>query len=63
MTDVPFHLTRLGRAFFERDVPELVKQLTRLNENIEALSEAFANIGIVANGDPEEPDHEPENEP
>ena len=32
MSDVPFHLTKTGRQFFEATMPELVRQLTRLND-------------------------------
>lgn len=32
---IQFHETRLGRMFYERDVPALVRQLTRLNEILE----------------------------
>ena len=40
MTHVPFHVTRAGREFYERHVPELLRQLARLNENLEALARA-----------------------
>ena len=42
MTDIPFHATRMGQRFFEHTAPELVRQLSRLNENLERLSEAEA---------------------
>jgi integrase len=38
MSDTPFYLTRAGKQFYERTVPELVKQLRRLNENLEQLA-------------------------
>ena len=31
MTDVPFHATRMGQRFYEHTVPELARQLSRLN--------------------------------
>jgi hypothetical protein len=37
MPDVPFHLTRNGRLFYERTMPELVRQLGRMNELLERL--------------------------
>lgn len=37
MTDVPFHLTRMGQRFYEATLPDLVTQLERLNTNIERL--------------------------
>jgi len=33
MTD--FHTTRMGQTYYDRTVPELVRQLTRLNDNLE----------------------------
>ena len=32
MNEVPFYQTRMGRQFYEATVPELVRQLTRLND-------------------------------
>lgn len=32
MSHVPFYQTRAGRQFYEVTVPELVRQLTRLND-------------------------------
>ena len=32
MNDVPFHLTRMGRDFYDVTVPALVRELARLNE-------------------------------
>ena len=40
MTDVPFHVTRMGARFYEHTVPELARQLSRLNDNLERLIEA-----------------------
>ena len=34
---VEFFQTRMGRQFFDGTMPELVKQLTRLNELLERL--------------------------
>ena len=39
MNETPFYRTRMGSIFFERTVPELVKQLTRLNDILERLAE------------------------
>ncbi len=39
MSDVPFHLTRMGVRFYEHIVPEMVRQLERLNANLERLAE------------------------
>ena len=37
MSETPFFKTRMGQRFYERTMPELVKQLERLNENLERL--------------------------
>ena len=37
MSGVPFYMTKMGRTFFEHTVPELVRQVERLNENLERL--------------------------
>ena len=38
MSETPFYRTRMGQAFYERTVPELVKQLGRLNDLLERLA-------------------------
>jgi hypothetical protein len=35
--DTPFHQTRMGQQFYEKTVPEIVRQLERLNELLERL--------------------------
>ena len=35
MTEIPFYATRMGMRFYEHTAPELVRQLKRLNENLE----------------------------
>jgi len=47
MTSVPFHQTRMGQRFYEHTMPELVRQLTRLNENLES---------VIASQDESQPD-------
>ena len=39
MDETRFYRTRMGSIFFERTVPELVKQLTRLNDILERLAD------------------------
>ena len=39
MNGTPFHQTALGRAFYERDVPALVRELARLNDLLAKLVE------------------------
>jgi len=38
VSDVPFHLTLMGRRFYEATMPALVEALERLNANLERLS-------------------------
>ena len=37
MSETPFYKTRMGQRFYERTMPELVKQLARLNDLLERL--------------------------
>ena len=37
MSETPFFRTRMGQRFYERTMPELVRQLERLNELLERL--------------------------
>ncbi len=39
MSGIPFHNTVMGQRFYEHTVPELVRQMVRLNENLERLVE------------------------
>jgi hypothetical protein len=39
MSDVEFWQTRAGRIFYEKTLPELVKQIQRLAEAVERLTE------------------------
>jgi len=41
MNDIAFHQTRMGRDFYDRTVPELVRQLARLNELLERVVAAL----------------------
>lgn len=38
MSDIPFHRTQMGQHFFEATVPSLVRELARLNTNLERLA-------------------------
>ena len=40
-----FHETRMGVRFYEHTLPELVRQLTRLNENLERLADLHVRAG------------------
>lgn len=35
MADIPFFRSRMGQRFYEHTMPELVRQLTRLNDLLE----------------------------
>ena len=37
MSDIPFHRTVMGRDYYDRTLPELVRQITRLNDLVERL--------------------------
>jgi hypothetical protein len=37
MEQVPFYQTRMGQQFYERTLPELVRQIERLNGLLERL--------------------------
>lgn len=39
MSGPEFFQTRMGVRFFEHTIPELVKQLTRLNDVLESLAQ------------------------
>jgi hypothetical protein len=39
VNEVPFHATRTGQVFYERTLPELVRQIERLNGLLERLVE------------------------
>ena len=59
MSDVPFHLTRMGVRFYEHTVPELVRQLERLNENLERLVGAHGEHRGPSSEDVREPAGKP----
>ena len=42
MNGTLFHQTAMGRAFYERDVPALVRELARLNDLLTKLVEQRA---------------------
>lgn len=39
MSDVPFYRTQMGHRFYESTAPSLVRELARLNDNLERLVE------------------------
>ena len=38
MTDVPFHLTLMGKRYYEATLPALVEAIDRLNANLERIA-------------------------
>jgi hypothetical protein len=41
MNDAPFHTTRMGATFYEKTMPELLRQITRMNDLLERLATAL----------------------
>ena len=39
MNETPFFMTRMGHTYYEHTMPELVRQLERLNELLERLTD------------------------
>lgn len=37
MSNVPFHATVMGHRFYQATMPELVRELARLNKNLERI--------------------------
>ena len=37
MSDIPFFRTQMGQRFYEATMPTLVRELAKLNENLERL--------------------------
>ena len=48
MSETLFYVTRMGRCFYERDVPALVEQLARLNDLLERLVDRMEKKGDSA---------------
>ena len=55
MSGIPFHNTRMGHTFYEHTLPELVRQITRLNDLLERLVQKLpeppATNGPTDNGE------------
>lgn len=49
MSGVPFHSTRMGQRYYESTLPELVRQLTRLNDLLEKALADEANAPAEPN--------------
>lgn len=60
MSDTPFYRTQMGHRFYEATAPSLVRELARLNDNLERLLAAVerdtkADEEPPTDGKPEEP--------
>jgi hypothetical protein len=64
MSEIPFHRTPMGRTYYDHTLPSLVRELQRLNTNLERLvtnvtreAASPAQPGAVTDG--ESPDESP----
>jgi hypothetical protein len=55
MSDVPFYRTQMGHRFYESTAPSLVRELARLNDNLERLLKIVEH-DARAEGQQPEPD-------
>ncbi|WP_404364336.1 hypothetical protein ACIHQR_29885 [Corallococcus coralloides] len=58
MTGPAFFQTHMGQRFYEGTMPQLVRQLTRLNDNLErlvAVAEQFATQKESSSAEPVHP--------
>ena len=51
MSEIQFYQTRMGKQFYEVTVPELTRQIARLNDNLALLVEALDGLADL-DGDP-----------
>ena len=54
------HETRMGQTLITHTLPELVRQLTRLNENLERLADSRVRVGERRPSDRKDDDDDPE---
>jgi len=52
MSDIPFYRTRMGHVFYEGTMPSLVRELARLNDNVEKV---VAFLAVAAGAAPNPP--------
>ena len=55
MNDIPFHLTVMGRRFYEVTMPALVEAIERLNRNLERSAAPTATSASASPAAPPEP--------
>ena len=54
------HETRMGQTLITHTLPELVRQLTRLNENLERLADSRVRVGERRPSHRKDDDDDPE---
>lgn len=52
MSEIQFFQTRMGQRFYESTLPELVRQITRLNDLLERLVAATMEKGATERSAP-----------
>ncbi len=57
MSEVPFHLTRMGHTYYGHTLPELVKQITRLADALERIADT-ESVNAECADEPETHDKE-----
>ena len=55
MNDIPFHLTVMGRRFYEVTMPALVEAIERLNRNLERAAATATSNATSASESPVAP--------
>jgi hypothetical protein len=53
MSDVPFYRTQMGHRFYESTAPSLVRELARLNDNLERLQKIVEHDARAEERSPE----------
>jgi hypothetical protein len=51
VSDVPFHRTVIGHRFFEHQLPEMIRQLARIADQLERLHKATDKPQPAPQGD------------
>ena len=56
MSETPFHQTAMGRDFYERTIPALVREISRLNDLLAKLVDRQAErpVGGKSSGEKDE---------
>lgn len=54
MSEIPFYQTRMGRTYYEVTLPELVREIHRLNDNLALAAEMLEEFAAAAESDRDE---------